>query len=210
MSASWLEVWKIKYNIAFPDPDMPPGRYHHAIFVRTSKSNGSGELYHVIGDITSPDGMSYQRKPTRNPDNSETFFARDFLGYTLSSGHPAEWDKVLGNLLTPPQQKAPNPAKMGRTEPFKSKVGPYKYIFYEDGEERKPLWKCTEWVEDYALPALYSHGLIQAQIPDPNQGQSSSSHSRATVAGEPEWVWDEEYQRYRYWDATNGEWVWDE
>ncbi|CAI6091438.1 unnamed protein product [Clonostachys chloroleuca] len=160
MSPKWYPVYKVKYNIALPDPDMPPGRLHHAVFVE-KHSDGSGYLYHVTD----------------------------------------QWDSVLRSLPTPPQQKASNPSKQGRVEPFKEKIGRHEFVFYEPGEERQPLWKCTEWVEDYAIPALHQNGLIQAQ------GESSLTQDSSSTA-EVEWVWDEHAQLYRYWDETVSEWKW--
>lgn len=196
MAPKWHPVYKVKYTIALPDPHMPPGRLHHAIFVQTKKK-GSGTLYHVIGDITSRGGMTYESKKTENPAGSRSFHSQELLGYAHSDAHPGQWNSVLSSLPTPPQQKASNPKKHGRVEPFKEKISEYQYVFYEPGEDRQPLWKCTEWVEWYAIPALRENGLIQDQTPS-TPGQSSSSG----------WVWDEEAGLYKFWDETTNEWVW--
>lgn len=179
MSDTWLKVWKIKSDVALPDLHMPPGRHHHAILVETNPDDKSGRIHHVVGDVTSAGGMSYSSRPSEEAEQSGSCHAKEFIGYTPSSSHPAQWDDLLRALPTPPQQKASNPAKMGRVEPFKQKLGPYEYIFYEDGEERTPLWKCTEWVNDHALPALYSRGLVQVQTPNTDESQASSSPSQA-------------------------------
>ncbi|EWG55134.1 hypothetical protein FVEG_17461 [Fusarium verticillioides 7600] len=145
--------------MALPDPHMPPGRFHHAICVETSK-DGSGTLYHVTGDVTSTNGMSYESRESSDPAQLEGFYSKQLLGYTSSDSHPGKWNALLASLPTPPQQKASNPSNHGRVEPFKEKIGDFEYVFYTDGEERKPLWKCTEWVEWYAIPALHENGLI--------------------------------------------------
>ncbi|KAF5710567.1 hypothetical protein FGLOB1_5398 [Fusarium globosum] len=142
MTSDNYPVYKVKSHMALPDPHMPPGRFHHAIFVETRK-DGSGTLYHVTGDVTSANGMSYESRESPDPAQLE--------GYHF-----------LASLPTPPQQKASNPRKQGRVEPFKEKIGDYEYVFYADGEERKPLWECTEWVEWYAIPALHEHRLLQS------------------------------------------------
>ena len=145
--------------------------------------------------------MTYESKKTGNPANSRSFHSQELLGYTYFNTHPGQWNSVLSSQPTPPQQKASNPKKHGQVEPFKEKISDHQYVFYEPEDERRPLWKCTEWVEWYAIPALQAYGLIQAQVPDDSiQGQSSSSAS--------EWVWDEAAQLYRYWDATANEWIW--
>jgi hypothetical protein len=159
MSLNPYPVYKIKSHMALPDPHMPPGRFHHALFVETSK-DGSGTLYHVTGDVTSANGMAYESRESPDPAQLEAFHSKELLGYTGSDVHPGQWSSVLASMPTPPQQKASNPKSQGRVEPFKEKVGDYEYIFYGAGEEQKPLWKCTEWVEWYAIPALWKHDLI--------------------------------------------------
>lgn len=69
------------------------------------------------------------------------------------------WEQVLLATPTPPKQKAFNIATM-TTEPFKT-LNPL--TFYNPGEPRRPLMKCTEWTEQYAIPALLKAGLIQQQ-----------------------------------------------
>jgi hypothetical protein len=78
MSPTWYPVYKVKYTIALRDPDMPPGRFHHAIFVE-NKNDGSGTIYHVTGDITSRHGMSYQSKKAKDPEESRTFIPGNCL-----------------------------------------------------------------------------------------------------------------------------------
>jgi hypothetical protein len=75
------------------------------------------------------------------------------------SKHPADWDRVLRSVPAPPQQKAFNIKKM-KTEPFKTQS---PLTFYEPGEPRRPLVKCTEWTLERALPALRANGLIIQQ-----------------------------------------------
>ncbi|RFU25960.1 hypothetical protein B7463_g10379, partial [Scytalidium lignicola] len=72
-------VYKIKYTIAIPDPDMPSPRYHHVIFVETH-ADGGGVIHNVTGDITS--GMHYETENSGRPENSETFFEKEYLGKT--------------------------------------------------------------------------------------------------------------------------------
>lgn len=99
-------MYKVKYRLAFKDPFMPPGRLHHAIFVQTKTPSCSGYVHHVIGDITSRDGMKY--KKGKNPKESGSFHSMKLLGYTLSDNHPTDWKNSLGSLPTPPQQRASN------------------------------------------------------------------------------------------------------
>lgn len=162
MPPTWYPVFKVKNTIGLSDPHMPPGRFHHALFVENRK-NGDGTVYHVIGDITTRQGMSYESKKAQDPEESRTFYSKELLGYTYSEDQPAAWDSVLSVLPTPPQQKVGNPTNKGIVEPFKEKVGEFEYTFYSPGEEQRPLWKCTEWIEWYAIPALLEHNLIQQE-----------------------------------------------
>lgn len=153
-------MYKVKSDVGFPDPHMPPGRLHHSIFVQTTE-DGSGINYEVTGDITSMGGMTYQSKPAEDPTTLDTFQSREFLGHTSAANQETNWENVLSSLPTPPQQKAANLAKMGQVEPFKERLASGGFVFYKDGEERRPLWKCTEWVEQYAIPTLLDKGLIK-------------------------------------------------
>ncbi|QKD55510.2 uncharacterized protein FOBCDRAFT_39400 [Fusarium oxysporum Fo47] len=128
MACNSYPVYKVKSHMALPDPHMPPGRFHHAIFVETS-DNGFGTLYHVTGDVTSANGMSYESRDSPDPAQLEGFYSKELLGYTGSDVHPQQWSSVLASLPTPPQQKASSPKNQGRVEPFKEKVGGYGYVF---------------------------------------------------------------------------------
>lgn len=145
-------VFKIRYTIAIPDPDMPSPRYHHVIFVET-QPDGSGMIHHVTGDITT--GMVYATKLGRRPETSDTFYAKDFLGTIRSIDYPHEMDQVLGAQPAPPKQKHFNIRTM-KTEQMKPDGS-----FYQPGEPRPPMIKCTEWTENQAIPALYNSGYLR-------------------------------------------------
>lgn len=152
--ASAYPVYKIRYNLAVQDPDTIGTRYHTVIFVQT-EADGSGDKHHVTGDITNTNGMTYECKTERG-DPSDGLHSKELLGYTNTTHYPQAWKTLLSNVAPPPRQKAFNPKSM-RTEPFKT-LDPL--TFYEPGEARRPLIKCTEWMEDRALPALWHAGLI--------------------------------------------------
>ncbi|XMA07256.1 hypothetical protein WAI453_000047 [Rhynchosporium graminicola] len=134
------------------DPDMPGPRYHNVIFVETQK-DGSGIVHHVTGDITS--GMVYATKQGRRPETSDTFYAKEFLGTIESVNYPAEIDRVLNAQPPPPKQKHFNIRTM-RTEQMKPDGS-----FYESGEPRPPMIKCTKRTEEQAIPALYNSGILR-------------------------------------------------
>ncbi|PGH12247.1 hypothetical protein AJ79_04427 [Helicocarpus griseus UAMH5409] len=151
-------VFIVRFTISMPDPDLPTPRYHTTIFVETA-ANGSGYLHEVTGAVTSMGGMQYQSNPHGRPELLSTFYSRELLGVIDASGYPESFDNVLGQLPPPPRQKAYNP-QTNRTEPFKSEN---PLTFYEDGEPRRRLVKCTEWMLEKAIPALRSAGLIREE-----------------------------------------------
>ncbi|KAL4862352.1 hypothetical protein BDV12DRAFT_178954 [Aspergillus spectabilis] len=150
--SQYYAVYLAKFNLAMQDPDIPGIRYHTTLFVKTG-ADDAGTIHHVTGDVTSASGMSYTPRPH---DPSEPFHSLEKLGVTSAASHPRGWERLLSSLPTPPQQKAFN-IKTMRTEPFKTKS---PLAFYEPGETRKPLMKCTEWVLERALPALRDSGLL--------------------------------------------------
>ena len=200
------------------DPDMSGKRYHHAIFVETSSNNG--DIHHVTGDITSKGGMVYQCKPSTHPRTSKTFKSADLLGITSDEFYPDEWYRLLQSLETPPQQKAFNKKTM-KTEPFKTLV---PLTFYEKGEQRAPLKKCTEWTEETAIPALEKLGYIWTETSqeassskdEPKHKHTKSSRGKGKGKGkgkekEVEWEYDEQQKGYRRLDEKSNTYVyWDD
>lgn len=150
-------VFKAKFKLAIQDPDMPGPRYHTIIFVETNgQGPGSGVKHHVTGDIVS--GMRYESTPIPDPKDDEVFYSKELIGYTSAANYPQVWDEFLETLPAPPRQKAFNLNTM-RTEPVKTWE---PLTFYEPNEPRRPLVKCTEWIEQQAIPVLISEGLLQS------------------------------------------------
>lgn len=151
----WYPVFKLKAKLDLQDPDMPSPRFHTSIFVETNERGlGTGIKHHVTGDIVT--GMHYESKPLDNPDGSECLHSKQLIGYTEAVNYPQEFDRILSQIPAPPRQKAFN-SKTMRTEPVKSWD---PLIFYEPGQHRRPLMKCTEWIEQRAIPVLSSKGLV--------------------------------------------------
>jgi hypothetical protein len=155
--SQFYRVFKIKTDLAMHDPDMPSPRYHTAIFVETKvPGRGCGTKHHVTGDIVQ--GMHYESKPYDISAEVESLHSTEFIGYTIAATHPSTWDNVLAGVPAPQRQKAFN-VKTMKTEPVKSWD---PLTFYDPGEPRRPLIKCTEWIEQLAIPALLSQGLIES------------------------------------------------
>lgn len=167
----YYRVFKLKFKLSVQDPDITGIRFHHIIFVESGgpRDTFAGYKFHVMGDITS--GMEYQSIPYHNPVKSDTEHTTEFLGYTAAKTFPTEWDKLLQTLPPPGKQKAFN-SKTMKTEPFKTLEPPNLPTFYQPGEPRRRLRKCTEWTEEQALPALRASGLI---VPNPPASAPSSA-----------------------------------
>jgi hypothetical protein len=176
-------VYKIRRVLSLQDPDVPGTRYHTIIFVKDEHMGPGGAVHHVTGDITSSQGMHYELK-RGNGERSTTFHSQELIGYTEAATHPQAWQEVLSRLPTPPKQKEFNMKTM-KTEPFKTLV---PLTFYDPGEDRKPLFKCTEWTETMAIPALLTAGLIRpaSTLPQASSGVSTQprSSSRSQEEGE--------------------------
>ncbi|KAL8377724.1 hypothetical protein RB595_008423 [Gaeumannomyces hyphopodioides] len=157
-------VYLAKSRVGLQDPDIPGPRYHHVVFVETNQRDHSGIKFHVVGDITSSAGMTYESRPSSGPEDEygESFCGKELLGHTpvgaADTGfEQGRWDALLRGLPTPPRQKAFNVATR-RTELVKSWEPQVQ--FYAPGEARHVPWKCTEWTNDHALPALRAAGFI--------------------------------------------------
>ncbi|KAI9758954.1 MAG: hypothetical protein M4579_002694 [Chaenotheca gracillima] len=154
MSASKYNVYKVQYRLGTQDPFMQGTRYHTVVFVETD-ADGGGYVHHVIGDVVSAHGMTYERRPEPVPEQSDTFHGKVYLGSISASKYPDVMEQVLRAIPTPPRQRVFNPSTMAyeQCRPDGSLYGPH--------EVRPKYSKCTEWTEQRAIPVLYQHGLIQ-------------------------------------------------
>ncbi|KAI0484871.1 hypothetical protein GGR56DRAFT_615927 [Xylariaceae sp. FL0804] len=201
-SSQYYAVYLAKFNLAMSDPDIPGPRHHHIIFVETDLRERSGIKFHVVGDITRNAGMTYESRAYHDPVQSASFHSKELLGFTAADiGFQSQWDALLGGLPTPPKQKAYNMAT-NRTELVKLWE---PLTFYAPGEYRRPPWKCTEWTNDYAIPALREAGLL---VEDEPVEEASGSATDAATAASGEWVWDSTYNTYRRWSQGQNDWVW--
>ncbi|CAG8221639.1 unnamed protein product [Penicillium salamii] len=157
MSTSTIyPVYKVKFKLSIQDPDMVSHRYHTILFVQSNEQGPrSGIKHHVTGDIVT--GMHYEPAKIQDPETDENFFSKEFIGNTRALNFPKNWNDILKSLPAPPKQKAFNRDTM-RTEPVKTWE---PLTFYEADELRRPLIKCTEWIENQAVPVLINAGLIQ-------------------------------------------------
>ncbi|KFZ06722.1 hypothetical protein V501_07173 [Pseudogymnoascus sp. VKM F-4519 (FW-2642)] len=149
-----FNVYRVQFTMAMQDPDMSSPRYHNVIFVEI-EADGSGVVHHVTGDITS--GMVYATRREDRPEESEIFVRKEFIGTVESATYPEKINAVLEALPPPPKQKKFN-IKTMRTEQMKADGS-----FYEPGEARPRMVKCTEWTVEQAIPALYASSVLQKE-----------------------------------------------
>ena len=153
MAELGYHVYRNLYRIALPDPDFNYTRFHNSIFVET-EANGGGYVHQVVGDTVT--GLAYEKRQEPSPDQSESLEKRIYLGQIRASAWPSAIDDLLQNLPAPPRQKRFSPLTMRyeRCRPDGS--------WYAEHEQPPPLWKCTEWVEEKAIPALRRSGLLHS------------------------------------------------
>lgn len=151
------------------DPDMPQPRYHIVvskysftyiyevlrltewqIFVETNDDK-SGITHQVVGDLVI--GMTCQKKSSLQPENSQTFYAKQLLGRVNAS----KADRI-GQICV----QVPAPGKQKRFNLKTMKTGPIKANgdFYKTGESRARLIKCTERTVERAIPALQAARVL--------------------------------------------------
>jgi hypothetical protein len=175
---AYFPVYIARFTVGLKDPDIPGPRFHHTIWVETDPKDKNGVKFHVIGDITSKGGMTYKSEECHDPMAESECHSKEFLGYTAAKDFRESWDRLLRGLPTPPKQKEFN-VKTLKTELVKSWE---PLTFYTPGEERHVPWKCTEWTNNYALPALHEARLIVPfeddncdDVEQPGHGHQSSS-----------------------------------
>ncbi|KAH6704234.1 hypothetical protein BKA61DRAFT_636059 [Leptodontidium sp. MPI-SDFR-AT-0119] len=145
-------VYKVQYRLGMQDPLIPGIRYHTVIFIETD-ADGGGYIYHVTGDIASTDGMTYQCKKGRPPEQSDTFYRKTYLGQIRVSDLK-EVGRLLQSVPPPPRQR------IFITTTMKYEQCKPDGTLYGSHEERPPYSKCTEWTEQRAIPTLEQAGII--------------------------------------------------
>ena len=99
--------------------------------------------------------MYYDTKRGRRPEESESFYAKAYLGVIKAADYPHQMNQVLSAQPPPPKQKHYN-VKTMKTAQIKPDG-----IFYAPDEPRSPMIKCTEWTINQAVPALYASGVLK-------------------------------------------------
>ncbi|KJZ70456.1 hypothetical protein HIM_10158 [Hirsutella minnesotensis 3608] len=113
-------------------------RNHHAIFIETN-ADGSGALVHVTGDIQN--GMRFEHKAARRPEESASFVEKTLLGWVSTDNYG-----YIGNIcksIPPPKKQFNGPKRL---------------------YPKEPLRRCQEWTNE-VVQALFSNGVLQTGDP---------------------------------------------
>ena len=109
-------------------------RNHHALFIETNV-DGSGTIVHVTGDIQN--GMRFEQKATRRPEDSASFVEKTFLGWVLVENYGYIEDTCRN--IPPPKKQFNGPKRL---------------------YPKEPLRRCQEWTNE-AVETLFSSGVLQ-------------------------------------------------
>ncbi|WEW60030.1 hypothetical protein PRK78_005513 [Emydomyces testavorans] len=163
----WYRVFKPQRDTAAHDPLDPAKRYHEGIFVEANPENRQGTVFHVTGDILAASGMRYEERPNYKPEeDSVHLHSLPQIGWVLAADfHSGRISTILRALPTPTKQQGIN---FWETDPV---TGRHEIIWtkengdrYEPGEQRRPIFKCNEWTNLYAIPALRDAGVLRDDV----------------------------------------------
>lgn len=156
-------VFRPELDMVAPDPLDPVKRYHEGIFVQMDPLNNTGTLFHVTGDIMAATGMIYQERGGYVPGVSALLYRNTEIGWVSKDDyHSGKFSTILRALPRPTKQQGIN---FWEIDPITRK---HEIIWtkedgerYEPGEQRRPIFKCNEWTNLHAIPALRAAGVLR-------------------------------------------------
>lgn len=126
---SSYRVWRVEY-VGEPN--------HEAIFVETHHNGqGSGTLYHVVGTILQ--GMTYEARPARAPEQSATYAGRKHYLGVVQTANSGRINGICALVRPPGRQVRLNGKRI---------------------DPSKPLYRCGEWATD-AIRELRRAGVLE-------------------------------------------------
>lgn len=192
----------------------PSSRTHTTIFIETHESSpGSGRILQVTGSISEGAGMTFSETLTPNPSDSETYLSKQYLGQILAD----QYSNVVQLIesIPPPALQHTFSKKLMSYIPCKPDKTPYL-----PNEPVPADMKCSEWTLQRAVPALRSSGLlypdgVPRDVPAilvtsptwPPEVPPAKDYEiqvwKATA-----WKWDQERQKYWFFDHATRRKVW--
>ncbi|KAK2800969.1 hypothetical protein FQN50_007944 [Emmonsiellopsis sp. PD_5] len=164
----WYPVYRPEFDTAAFGALDPVKRYHEGVFVELDATTHKGTLFHVTGDIISANGMYYEERKDYAPSLSEHLFRNTQIGWVRKDDiHSGKITAILRGLPTPPRQQG-----LDFWDKEKDPVTKQTKIIwmrqdgerYGPGEQRRPVFKCNEWIHQYAIPALRAAGVLHDSI----------------------------------------------
>lgn len=159
----WYRVFKPELDTAAHDPLDPVKRYHEGVFVETDPKSSRGKLFHVTGDVIAASGMRYEERDNYAPAESRHLHRYTQIGWVLQDDYySGRISAILRALPRPTKQQGIN---FWEANPV---TGRHDIIWtkedgepYRPGEERRPIFKCNEWTNQYAIPALRNAEVLR-------------------------------------------------
>ncbi|KAM5491176.1 hypothetical protein MaudMau93_002199, partial [Microsporum audouinii] len=158
----WYRVYKPELDTAAFDPLDPAKRYHEGILVETQPDCGKGTMFHVTGDIIAASGMRYAERDFTLEKESTYLHNFPQIGWVQRADfHSGKISAILQELPRPTKQQGINfwevDPSTGRHEIIWTRQDGERY---GPGEQRRPTFKCNEWVHQHAIPALRHAGVL--------------------------------------------------
>ncbi|KAL4918197.1 hypothetical protein BDW62DRAFT_69353 [Aspergillus aurantiobrunneus] len=133
------------------------------IFVETNPAAGQGTLFHVTGDVIAASGMRYEERTEDIPRTSAELHRYTQIGFVSKADYDSgRVSSILRALPRPTKQQGVNfweaDPVTGRNEIIWTKENGERY---GSGEQRRPIFKCNEWTNLLAVPALHNEGVLR-------------------------------------------------
>lgn len=164
----WFRVFKPEFDMVAFDPLDPAKRYHTGIYVETNQEGYEGKLFHVTGDIIAANGMIYEERENYVAEELAYLYRYDDtqIGWVLKADyHLGRISSILRALPKPTKQQGINfwekDPVTGRHEIIWTKEDGERY---GPGEQRRPVFKCNEWTDQHAVPALRQAGVLRDSV----------------------------------------------
>lgn len=155
-------VYRPEFDTVAFDPLDPAKRYHEGVFIELDAKTGKGTLFHVTGDIISNNGMFYEERRDYASGLSDHLHSFKQIGWVRQVDfHSGRLAALLRDLPRPTKQQGLNFWVKPYTDLIWTKQDGEPY---GSGEPRRPVFKCNEWTNLHAIPALRDAGILRDSV----------------------------------------------
>ena len=153
--AQYCPIYLVRERLGLQRPDEKEKRYHTSVFIALTSTDYV--KIHITGSIT--DGFVYQARPESAPELSSSYHSKELLGYVRTTDYAAlEATCRAQPVPTAPQQRWSGGANGGYRRCRENGD------FFDDADTVPKLFRCTEWVQEYAVPAIKKSGLVVKEL----------------------------------------------